>query len=238
MTVIEAKPRIADSQESFVITKLWRRSMRRFKTISIISFLVLCFFGVSALHAASITKNGDVPATITFPKGTKAVIGHLEGLKIGDKTAKADLKVTNPEDKASRKIVGAIEKITWAGGVSDPLNVVVWVSAANKKMAAAFTKSTSKEIPITFSFKISEVDKSTNKYFRSFHTDSATLYGLIKRTDGKLDLSVSDKYHTGVASPKVYKIIFRSAPADRQQQIHISISEKNKFVKPWGVGAR
>jgi hypothetical protein len=162
-------------------------------------------------------------------------IGHMKNLSFGETELVADLNVKDPLTGEKQKIPAVIEKILWDGGYADPIEIRAWVSEKNRNSLNVFAQSSRKNKDLKFTFKVEEREKSTLKYFPSFHSNDVSINGLLRETNGKKDLVIKTKPHPDVRSVKIFQITFTCLPVDGVQSLFIQIDPTRKFTKPWGI---
>jgi hypothetical protein len=231
--------------------------------IRIISLLLLLVLALSACGSTSTsgTSDSNVPPPpdnnipppasnaelnyycsvsqgFNFKKDEQMKVGHLNYLKIGDTVVESDFEVTDPEDiTKTKKVVGVMSNIAWAGGYAQPIIVDAQVSNRNKITIYDLTLKSLSNTSVEFSFDTYDYDPAEKKYFKCFHTDGKILNALTLKSGGNLVLRIATDASGEIESPKNFSFTLGALPAEQSaaQQIYIATSVNNKTVRRWGV---
>ena len=173
-----------------------------------------------------------------FEKDGQSLVGFINYVKIEDTTLAADLAVTDPENNSNMlKVCGVLSNIYWKGGYADPVQFSAQVSVDNKnKLATLIHKSLSNTL-VEFAFTVYDYDPRVKKYYRCFHTNGYLLDGLVYKSGGELAIDVDMDQSNEVVSPKNHTFYLGVMPQDCEMEIHLAVSESDKFVKKFGVQA-
>ena len=175
-----------------------------------------------------------------FDKTDQAPVGHVNSLKIGDQTIGPDVAVTDPRNITGDhiKVFGVLSYIYWEGGIFDPIQFSCQVSAGNKDILLAIINTgLSDDTEVLFEFTVYNFDPDAKKYYKAFHSGQATLEGLILKQDGELAISIDTEALMEVVSPENFAFQLGVVPQDKNQELHVEVSDTDKFVKPWGAPA-
>ncbi|MGI0119067.1 MULTISPECIES: hypothetical protein [Zooshikella] len=174
-----------------------------------------------------------------FQKDSQRLVGHINSLTIGGTKFKADFSVmdpTNISDEGGKvKVVGVVSSIYWNGGFADPVSFCCNLSTTNKQEAAVLQHTKLSNTNVEMAFTIYEYDPNEKVFFKSFHTNDQPVKGLVNKSGGELNVSVDMDESSIVTSPKNFAFYLGVMPKDEEQDIHMAVSNKSKFVKKWGV---
>jgi hypothetical protein len=185
---------------------------------------------------ADLSFSCSVPQGFNFQKDQQPLVGHIVSCKLGDTQFDADISAGNPEDSSkSVKVFGILSNIFWNGGYADPITFSCQVSTDNKSKIAALTHKSLSNTAVLFKFNVYDFDPKQNKYYKCMHSNDADLKGLVNKSGGDLELSISMDQSMDVVSPKNYAFSMGVMPQDVQQEVHCAVSLSDKFVKQWGV---
>jgi hypothetical protein len=182
--------------------------------------------------------NCSVYQGFNFQKDGQDIVGHLVSLKIGEEELAADMDVTNPTSANMAeyvKVVGVISQIYWNGGYADPINLAFQVSTAVKNKVATLQHQSLSNTEVEMKFNIYDYDPDAKMYYPCFHTDDAVVKGLIMKSGGDLQINIDMDQSMEVVSPKNYAMSLGVMPQPESQDIHLAVSNSDKFVKKWGV---
>lgn len=184
---------------------------------------------------AESSYNCDVVQGFNFEKDAESTIGYIEYLKIGGTKLKSDFSVVNPISENQAKVVGVLSNISWEGGYAEPIVFACQVSKANQTTIAGLIHQSLENTEVEFAFSVCDYDPRTKKYYKSFHSNSVNLQGLVLREGGDLAMEISSAPSGEVVSPKNFSFNLGVMPQDTAMDVYMAFSSKNKLVKPWGV---
>ena len=182
----------------------------------------------------SVNKYCDIYNAFNFKRDLQEKLGHVTSLKIGEANPSADLTLKEPISEGDVKCVGAISSFDWNAGDADPLSFSCQVSITNKNNMASLIHTQMKSVAVEVDFAIYDYDPDAKAYYKAVWVDSA-IKGVLKVEGNERDLHLADEASTEVQQPLNYTLNFGIQPEDNEQQIHMAVSQKNKFVKQWGV---
>jgi len=180
----------------------------------------------------------DVTQGFNFDKTVQSYVGHINSMKIGDTELEADLAVTDPTDLSGDKIkvVGVISDIGWEGGFAQGVMVSAQIGNANQKAVTLLQHADLSNTAVVWVFTIYAYDPDVKKYYKCFHANETELNGLVEKdASGGLGLSIDPDPSTEVISPMNFAFDIGIMPEDTEQEIHVAVSDTDKFVKNWGV---
>ena len=149
----------------------------------------------------------SVTQGFNFEKDVQITFGYVNYLKIAGQEIAADLTVADPQDPVGTlNVCGVISGIYWHGGYSDAVMFTAQVSTTNKNTLATMIHKSMANTETEFSFTVYDYDFDTKVYFKSFHTDSVILKGLIMKSGGDLALNIAMDASYEVESPKNYSM--------------------------------
>ncbi|MCG8635480.1 MAG: hypothetical protein MI863_16725 [Desulfobacterales bacterium] len=186
---------------------------------------------------ADLNFDCNIEQGFNFKKDIQEVVGHITELKIGDTELNADIGVTDPTDIAGDKIsvVGVMSNVMWEGGYAHGISFDAKVSNTNQTNIAGLTLNTLDSTAVELQFNVYKYDNAAKKYYKAFHANDATLKGLIETRGGDLVLTIDTDPSMEVRNPLNFHLSFNTMPADEEQDIHMAVSDTDKFVKKWGV---
>ncbi|TYT73904.1 hypothetical protein [Desulfobotulus mexicanus] len=182
--------------------------------------------------------NCSVYQGFNFQKDGQELVGHLVSLSIGGEALTADMDVTDPTSANMSeyvKVVGVISQIYWNGGYADPIQLAFQVSTAVKNKVAVFQHSELSNTEVNMQFNIYDYDPDAKMYYLCFHSNETDLNGLIMKSGGELAFHIDMNQSMEVVSPKNYTMSLGVMPEPKSQDIHLAVSNTDKFVKKWGV---
>jgi len=180
----------------------------------------------------------DVIQGFNFDKTMQSLVGHINSIKIGDSELDVDLTVTDPTDLAGDKIkvVGIISNIGWEGGYAQDIMIAAQIGNANQKAVTLLQHADLSNTAVEFVFTVYAYDPDAKKYYKCFHANDEALKGLVQKDSvGGLALSCDPEQSTDVMSPLNFFFDIGIMPEDTEQDIHVAVSDTDKFVKNWGV---
>ena len=187
---------------------------------------------------AELTYDCSVEQGFNFVKDVQDLVGHITALKIGDTELSADIGVTDPTDIAGDKVsvVGVMSSVYWEGGYAHGVTFDAKVSNTNQTNLAGLTLNTLDSTAIEFQFIVYKYDNAAKKYYKCFHANESTLNGLVETSGGDLVLSIdTDPSAWKFEIPLTSILNVSIMPADEEQDLHVAVSDTDKFVKKWGV---
>ncbi|QTA81200.1 Uncharacterized protein dnl_35310 [Desulfonema limicola] len=190
---------------------------------------------------ADISFSCDVNQAFNFEMDKQVVVGHLDTLTIGTTALEIDLTVTDPlaPEGDSKTVCGVLSGIFWTGGYSDPIQINAQVSIKNKStIATMMHMKQMQNVDITFSYTVYTYDPVAKLYFQCFRGGvDAELSGLIDKSGGQLNISISDYEASDVTSPKLFDFSISVLPEESvaEQAIHFAVGSTDNIVKPWGI---
>ena len=180
----------------------------------------------------------DVTQGFNFDKTMQSIVGHINSIKIGDTELDVDLAVTDPTDLAGAKVkvVGVVSGIGWTGGFAQGIMLSAQIGNANQKKVTLLQHADLSNTAVEFKFTIYSYDPDAKKYYKCFHANDVVLKGLVEKdSSGGLALSIDSDQSTEVMSPLNFLLDIGIMPEDTEQDIHVAVSDTDKFVKNWGV---
>lgn len=174
-----------------------------------------------------------------FEAGTKEKVGYITALKIGDKEYPADIKVLNPLDLEGSKlsVVGVVTNIIWYGP-ADAIEFIARVPPRSRKLAGMqayrLAGSTSPSPPIEFEFVVFDYDDEAKKHYKSFHSGSNTLQGVIDKRRGDFEFDLDPTPSEVVAFPRNFELYLSIMPDEKAQDLHVATAHDSSAVKTWG----
>ena len=187
---------------------------------------------------AELNYQCDVTQAFNFDKTMQSKVGHINSMKIGDTELDVDLAVTDPTDLAGDKVkvVGVISGIGWEGGFAQSIVISAQIGNANQKAVTLLRHADLSNTAVEFKFTTYDYDPDAKKYYKCFHANDEVLKGLVEKdASGSLGLSIDPDQSTEVMSPMNFFFDIGIMPEDTEQEIHVAVSDTDKFVKPWGV---
>lgn len=154
----------------------------------------------------------------------------------------AGLQYTAPSATAPvgvAKVVGVIEKFSWAGGVGDPIHVEFYVSQENatqiKSLQQLALKTTSVK---SLAWWLADYDQEVKKWFeQAYPLGTGSITGLINGKDNPaLDVDLNPQKVKDGIDVNVYKVTVEVVPAaNLQYTLHFANSDQKKVIKSWGL---
>jgi len=181
--------------------------------------------------------NCSVSQGFYFQEDKQVLVGFVNSLKIGNETLTADFHVTDPENVANTiRVFGVLLNIYWEGAYADPIQFSAQVSTENRGTLATMIHTGIDNPEVSFEFTVYDYDPKDKKYYKAFHTNDTALNGLISGGGGgELAMNIDTMPSTEVVIPQNFTFSLVVMPTDEQQEIHISVSASEKFVKQWGM---
>jgi hypothetical protein len=186
-------------------------------------------------ESVAINKSCSVGNAFKFDRTQQQNIGHVTSLKIGETELSADLKLKEPIEEGDVQVVGVLSNINWPGGDTDPLQFNMQLSVTNKNAIATLLHSTLKSVLLECTFTVYEYDPNAKKFFKCIHSNDAAVKGLFQLQGPQRVFHLSDQPGYEVQQPINYGLTLGMVPEDEEQEIHIAISDTDKFVKQWGT---
>lgn len=183
---------------------------------------------ITALNV-SVLRNAlasDLQVPIPFDTGTGPTYGGLEH--------------TAPERfvPGVARVVGVLERFSWAGGVGDPLELDIWMSQENASeiWELKYRSPGLNNASVTaLAWWIGAYDQETKVWYEASHPLPASgtpITGIINGHDADMNpTQVADGIDVNV-----YKVSLKVAPAagKRQHTFHMASSSQKQMVKSWG----
>ncbi len=188
--------------------------------------------------SAELSYQCDVTQGFNFDKTVQSIVGHINSMKIGDTELDVDLAITDPTDLAGDKIkvVGVMSGIAWQGGFAQPIQISAQIGNANQKAITLLQHADLSNTAVEFIFTTYAYDPDAKVYYKCFHANDTALKGLVEKdAGGGLGLSIDSDQSTEVMSPLNFFFDIGIMPEDTEQEIHVAVSNTDKFVKNWGV---
>ena len=180
----------------------------------------------------------DVVQGFNFKKDVQSKVGFINAIDIGERgELRSDLTVTDPENvEENLKVFGIVSNIAWAGGYADPVQFSCQVSNENSKLLSLLTHTNLANTNVKFSFTMYDYDPVAKKYYMCFHSNEEELTGLVLKQGGNLAMTIDSDQSFEVESPKNYRFDLGVMPDElAAKEIHVAVSDTDKFVKQWGV---
>jgi hypothetical protein len=185
---------------------------------------------------AELSYNCSVSQGFNFEKDQQILVGHIIKCKVGSEKFAADLHVSDPENPEKLvKVFGIVSGIYWAGGYADPIQFSCQVSNDNKTKIATLTHKSMSNTEVEFMFNVYDYDPKKKKYYKCFHANNTDLKGLVQKSGGELNMSISMDQSMEIVSPKNFNFNLGVMPQDKNMEVHLAVSLSDKFVKKWGV---
>lgn len=186
---------------------------------------------------AELSYDCSVEQGFNFVKDVQDLVGHITALKIGDTELSADIGVTDPTDISGDKVsvVGVMSSVYWQGGYAHPIAFDAKISNTNQTSVAGLTLNTLSSTEVTFQFNVYKYDNANKTYYKCFHANEADLSGLVETSGGDLVLSIETDPSMEVRNPLNFHLNVSIMPAEKEQDLHVAVSNSDKFVKVWGV---
>jgi hypothetical protein len=137
------------------------------------------------------------------------------------------------------KVVGVLEKFTWAGGVGDPLEFDFWVSQENAFQIKALQQTTLKSTIIDpVGWWIADYDQETKQWYeKSYPLGSGHLTGTVANKENpELNVDLKGEPVKDGIEVMVYKVSMKVVPgANKEYAIHMANSSTKPVSKQWGL---
>jgi len=208
--------------------------------------VVLVLGGGFPTFGAGVSFELNQSQGFNFQRDVQDPIGFLKALKVGTNEIKADMKLRDPnkltvDPKNLSNYVGVLSKISWAGGIGDPIELSIHISTYNKQVISTLLHKTLENIQVEFGFIVHDYDPLKKQYFPAFfggttpNEGSTRLKGLIYKEGGKeLQLKIEGK-GTEVTSPENWILSLKVIPQTLQQSINFAVAVGMNVVKQWGT---
>ncbi len=186
---------------------------------------------------ATFQKQCDVYQGYNYKKDVVTPVGFINSLKVGDTELTADQTCKDPMSPEDDLVVVAVlSGSMWQLGVTDALYFTGQLSVANKQSTQMLTYKDLTKVEVTCTFTVYDYDPVEKKYFKCMlPTEDATLNGVLEKSGGDLNISVSDDASTEVQSPENFAFQIGIKPQPSAQQVTIATSFSEKVVKAWGL---
>ena len=137
------------------------------------------------------------------------------------------------------KVVGVLEKLSWTGGVGDPLSLDFWVSQQNAVQLKAAQQSTLMTTRVDqLGFWVASYDQETKVSYESAYPGSTpTVTGVLSpQNNPLLNVNLLGSAVKNGVDVLAYKISMQVAPAaNKQYNIQLATSSAGPTSKPWGL---
>ncbi len=173
-----------------------------------------------------------------FQKDTQSRVGYITSLTIGKEEFKADFKVTDPvemDPDTKKDVVGVLELVYWQGGYVDPIFYYFRVSTSNKVIGKVLVDTKLDDTTVEINYVIYDYDPVEKKHYPSFHSEEATLKGLISKNGESLDIEINQDNSKDIEAPLNYYMSLGVMAANEKQKAHYAQSVDAKYVKQWGM---
>ncbi|MCH2205680.1 MAG: hypothetical protein MK132_07405 [Lentisphaerales bacterium] len=180
----------------------------------------------------------NVGQGFNFSKDKQDPVAFVTALKINGADVAADISVATPDDPdKDMKVVGVCSSVFWTTEVTGEIRFVANVSTKSKNTFKELLLNTLKDSSIELAFEVYEYDTtaSPQKYFKSFHTNDASVKASIKKNGGNLDIHIADEAGYEVQQPQNFALTLGVVPEPMAQDLHMAVSDTAKFVKQWGI---
>ena len=186
--------------------------------------------------ANPVDLNHDVVQGFNFRKDKMVQVGFVTQLKIGDVDLTADITCKDPENNQSdKKVVGIAGYTGWTASATDALNMNIQVSETAKNKLDVLTKKNMSNVEVDFKFDCYNYDPSEKKYYKNFHTNDATMKGLIVSQGDDLAVRILLQPSTVVQEPRNFTLSMGIKPQPDAQELHYASSVSDKLVMQWGI---
>ena len=190
---------------------------------------------LSAVQAAPIQHGCDVSQGFNPLPTSRAKIGYLTGMTLGDKELATDIQIAPSSGGTTEKVVAVLSDVYWEGDSFAPIEISARVGTRNRLDITRLLHEGLATTEVTFSFTVVGYDPDEDKYYECFYPESNPLHGFIQSSGGDLAISIADEPSMEVLVPHNYEFTIGITPDDSVQDLGISMSVSEKFVKPWGV---
>lgn len=165
----------------------------------------------------------------------QSMVGFLESIKIGDIVLAEDFTVIDPITSNQMSVAGVVSQIYWNGNYAEPIFFSCQISEKNKTQLAVLLNTTLSNTNVAFAFTIYDYDPDAKSYFKSFHTNSVQLRGLVHKSGGEFVMSLDFDPSAEVTNPRNYTFVLGVTPQAAEQDVHLAVSSTDKLVKVWGT---
>lgn len=182
-------------------------------------------------------KSLDIYQGYNFKKDIQTPVGFITALKVGDVTLKADQTCKDPmAPETDLAVVAVLSGSLWELGVTDAHYFSGQISVYNKQQVQMLTYKDLTKVDCEYTFTVYEYDPIEKKYFKCLlPTDDTTLKGILEKTGGDLNITVSDDASPEVQSPENYSFQIGIKPQPEAQTVTVATSFSDKVVKSWGL---
>lgn len=182
---------------------------------------------------SELSYNCSVEQGFNFKKDVQELVGHITSMTIGDTELSADIGGTDPTDISGDKVsvVGVMSSAYWQGGYAHGINLQAKVSNTNQTSLAGLTLNTLDSTEVKFQFNVYKYDNSAKTYYLCFHANETDLNGLVETSGGDLVMTIDTDPSMEVRNPLNFHFDISIMPADEEQDIHVAVSDTDKFVK-------
>jgi hypothetical protein len=156
------------------------------------------------------TGSLSIAAGYKFTPTNREPFGHVLTLKVSGVTLKPDISTTDPVTKATRLVVGVIERQTWGGSAKDPLTTLLHISPENAKLFARLDYTA----PAAIEFVVFHLDKA---WYTSLGTHPSTsrikAAGPLAATTKSGDIRISTgQSGNGIPPNSLLTLVLRPGP--------------------------
>lgn len=186
---------------------------------------------------ADMSFDCSIDQGFNFHPDEQDYVGHLTTLTIGGVEMAANMKVTDPTDSTGDNVpvVGVLSDIYWNGGYADGISFSAQVNVDNKTELAKLQHSDLSNTEVLFSFKVFAYDQAAKKFYLALHSNDADLEGLVEKQGSELNFNIDMVESPEVANPLNFTLTLGVMPKEVAMEIHMAVSDTDKFVKQWGV---
>jgi hypothetical protein len=187
----------------------------------------------------------DVPMGFRYSPPSTFSFGFVTHLGIADEEMAADLEVANPFG-APLPVAGVLERISWAGGVTDPIAFQFGVSAGTYPRLASLNEQAPRSNALSIGWVVYSYDDKLDAWFVAFEsvkgyapTGSGSTAGLTRVVSGDiavrgLELFPAPSVVNGVTN---YKVLLNAGPAStvEPQELLIADSPQAGRIYHWNA---
>jgi hypothetical protein len=138
----------------------------------------------------------------------------------------------------SAKVIGVLEKFTWAGGAGDAIKLDFYVSQENAFQIKSLQQTAMKSAKInSLAWWVGDYDQETKVWFEQCYPRSGPISGvLMGGANPELNVDLTPVAAKDGIDVMVYKISLSVVPgANLSYQLVFSNSSRQKAVKAWGL---
>lgn len=180
----------------------------------------------------------DLAQGFNFRKDVMSQIGMVAKLKIGEIDLTPDIVLKDPENnQIDTKAVGVLSHIKWGGSPTDAIELYVQIGEEAKNKLDTLTKKNMSNIEVGLEFDCFAYDPREKKYFKNFHTNEASIEGLILGEGKDLAVQIGLDPNPMIQQPLNYQLSMAIKPQAKEQTLHYSSSVQDKLVMQYGITA-